>query len=161
MPATVVGDHVFEQERGSTEMRKILVLATATAALAGLVPSQASALTHAQQDRLLAQLKAKMACVVRYPVTQFTDITWYDDTANTPTYLEASGNPDSFVDRGPVTGLDYDYFFQTDPSVPPDTWLLGIKNTSGCRSKFPVAANPHPVAPLAQLKARALARRGL
>lgn len=142
-------------------MRKILVLATATAALAGLVPSQASALTHAQQDALLAKLKAKMACFQRYPVTQFGDFAWFGTTQNEPTYAEGSGNPDSLTDVGPITGLDYDYFFQTDPTFPPDTWLIGIKNTSGCRSKFPLAANPNPVAPLANVKARALASRGL
>jgi hypothetical protein len=143
-------------------MRKVLVLATATAALAGLVPSQASALTHAQQDKLLAKLKAKMACFQRYPVTQFGDFTWYGTTENDPTYAEPdSTNPDSLTDVGPISGLDYDYFFQTDPTFPPDTWLIGIKNTSGCRGKFPVAANPNPVAPMANAKARALAHRGL
>ena len=142
------------------KMRKILIAVLALTVIAALVPAKASA-RHTLAHKV-SVLEAKIGCLVKYPVTQFGDFAWYGTTQNDPTFAEAdSTNPDSLTDVGPITGIDFDYFFQQDPAFPPDAWLIGIKNTSTCRPKFPLAQNPNPVTALAKVKARALARRGL
>jgi hypothetical protein len=140
-------------------MKKILVAGVAAAALA--VPPSAFALTHAQQDAAIRRLNAKMACLVRFPVAQFGDYAAYTNAqgvnTNAPVYTEVdSTNPDSLTDNGAVTGLDFVFGFH------PHAWMIGIKNTVGCRAKFAKATKPAGVArpASAQFKARMLARVG-
>jgi hypothetical protein len=139
-------------------MRRVLLVVLALALLAALVPAKASA-RHTLAHRV-STLEGKMACLVRYPVTEFGDLAWYGvQGENDPVYDETdSGNPDSLTDLGPITALDWDYFFQQDPAFPPDAWLAGVKNTRACRQAFALGANPSAAA-AAQTQARALAHR--
>jgi hypothetical protein len=134
-------------------MKKVLVLVALLALVPAAIPAKGSALTLGQR---VSRLEAKAGCLQRIPVVEFGDYAWYGDPdpdtgPNAPTYLEDSGNPDSLVDVGAAFGVDFGYGY--NPSPPPnyvaDAWLIAIKNTATCRSRFGVAPNPLAARPAA------------
>lgn len=145
-------------------MKKLLVLAAGLALVPALVPAKANALTLGQR---VTRLENKMACLRRYPVTEFGDFAAYVNQGLIPPVdnevvvwdeAASSGNPDSLQDAGAVTGLDFDYFFQVDATFPPDRWLIGLVPSATCTSRFRLGSNPNPRPVSRLLRARQLAR---
>jgi hypothetical protein len=120
-------------------MKRILMAALALTLLAALVPAKAAA-RHTLAHRV-STLEAKLACMTRTPVFE------YGNPAGNqagPGYLWDNDESDG------VLALDnsfsaLDFYFTFDTSVgdpPPDVWLLTVKATSACRSRF--ARTPTP-----------------
>jgi hypothetical protein len=120
-------------------MKRILMAALALTLLAALVPAKAAA-RHTLAHRV-STLEAKLACMTRTPVFE------YGNPAGNqagPGYLWDNDESDG------VLALDnsfsaLDFYFTFDTSVgdpPPDVWLLTVKGTSACRSRF--ARTPTP-----------------
>jgi hypothetical protein len=137
---------------------KLLAVLCVVAVVSAVGVGSASARTERQQDAAITALTAKLGCLVRYPVTQYFDYAWFGlpgspgpyaapanpipsfsgfDPSNPATYPFAPAGL-ALNNWGPTPGLDFSFGFT------PDTWLLGIKNTSGCRAKFARAPNPNP-----------------
>ena len=121
-------------------MKKSLLLALALAVVPAFSPAAAHSATLAQR---VSALEAKLACVTRAPVNEFPGYPKYGDELigenATHVYDETdSGNPDSLTDLGSTVGLDWD--FGATPSF--GFWVLTVKNTSTCRSKWALTPTP-------------------
>jgi hypothetical protein len=118
--------------RAENLMKKLsIALLLGALVIAAILPAQASGATLRQR---VAALEAKMSCLVKYPVWNPSDYAWYG-----PSSPDGSGYVvDETVAYGfsNVTALDYAY------GVTRDAWVLGIRDTSRCRSRFATAANP-------------------
>jgi hypothetical protein len=126
-------------------MKKLVVLIALLALVPVLVPAQAHSLTLGQR---VTRLENKMACIKRIPVGRYQDFAWYgiDDPrppANQPPdfsgfdFNDTSTWPsDPLVNWGPITGVDLAY------GVTPNVWMLGIVNSTTCRGRFAILANP-------------------
>lgn len=135
-------------------MRKtIAVIAALAAGSLAVAPGAASGASQ------LGALSAKLNCLVRYPVSQFVDYSWFGqlpaappgnavpdltpyDPSNPATYPFApTGVP--LNNWGPTTGLDFAFGYPGQSA-----WLLGVKGTSKCVRKFRMAPAPaaRPVA---------------
>jgi len=152
-------------------MKRVVFLLAVAALLAALIPTGATA--HPKQARAIKALNAKLNCLVRYPVGQFSDYAFFGlagapgaavpvpqnevptyagfDPANPATYPFAPAGRALF-NWGPTTGLDLAY-----APFRPDAWLVGVRGTPGCRKKYRIAANPASLRPLPAVKARLLA----
>jgi len=150
-------------------MKRFVAIAIA-AAIAMVAAGPASARTERQQDLAITALKAKLNCLVRYPVTQYFDFAWFGlpgapgpypppanpipdttnlDPNNPATYPFApTGTP--LNNWGPISGIDFTF------GLRPDTWLLGLKPKASCRRKFARAANPNARATLRDVRLRTL-----
>lgn len=87
-------------------------------------------------------LTAKLNCLQKYPVFAFADYAYYD-LSNPAVEVLDIGLPPAPVqvlrDNQEITALDFNYGATIGQS---DAFLLGVKNTSSCRSRFPMASNP-------------------
>ncbi len=121
-------------------IRRSSALATlaAVAALALAAPAGAN---HTLAHKVQA-LTAKLNCLRKYPVFAFADYAYYDVTNPAVGVLD-TGLPPSPVqvlfDNQEITALDFNYGPTMGQS---DAFLLGVRNTSACRSRFPTAPNP-------------------
>jgi hypothetical protein len=136
-------------------MKKLVVLAAALALVPALAPAKAQALTEAQQNAAIAKLTAKMNCLKRFPLVSFGDYAAYSNQTVDNALLTwddslGSGNPDELQDAGVVSGVDFTF----GAPFPPDVWAVGVRNTSTCRAKFGLLANPfaRPVARMMRLR---------
>jgi hypothetical protein len=114
----------------------LAVVAVAAAASAG--PAGAN---HTLAHKVQA-LTAKLNCLQKYPVFAFADYAYYDMGNAAVQVLDMDLPPSPvqvLLDNQEITALDFNY----GPSIgQSDAFLLGVKNTSSCRSKFPTARNP-------------------
>lgn len=121
----------------------LAVVAVAAAASAG--PAGAN---HTLAHKVQA-LTAKLNCLQKYPVFAFADYAYYD-MSNPATSVLDTGLPPSpvqvLLDNQEITALDFNYGPTMGQS---DAFLLGVKDTSSCRSKFPTAPNPVSVSRVA------------
>jgi hypothetical protein len=121
-----------------------LVLAAA-AAVAAAPPAAAN---HSLGHKVQA-LTAKLNCLQKYPVFAFADYAYYDFADPSVQVLD-TGLPPAPVqvlrDNQEITALDFNYGPTMGQS---DAFLLGVKDTSSCRSKFPTAPNPVALARVA------------
>ena len=87
-------------------------------------------------------MTAKLNCLQKYPVFAFADYAYYD-LSNPAVEVLDMGLPPAPVqvlrDNQEITALDFNYGATIGQS---DAFLLGVKNTSSCRSRFPTASNP-------------------
>ena len=115
-----------------------IVLLAGVAALASAAPAGAD---HTLSHKIQA-LTAKLNCLQKYPVFEFADYAFYDLSEPSVTVLDA-GLPPSPVqvlrDSQEITALDFNYGSTMGQS---DAFLLGVKNTGFCKSKFPTAPDP-------------------
>jgi hypothetical protein len=111
----------------------------ALALLAALVPAKASA-RHTLAHRV-STLEAKLACMTRTPVFEYGDPAGDSDG---PGYVWDNTDADgTVVGDFATSALDFYFTFNTgagDP--PPDAWLLTVKPTSGCLSRFSRTPKP-------------------
>ena len=87
-------------------------------------------------------LTAKLNCLQRYPVFAFGDYAYYDLSDPNVTVLNTDARPTEvqvLPDNQEITALDFNYGPTMAQS---DAYLLGVKNTSTCRSKYALAPNP-------------------
>jgi hypothetical protein len=123
----------------------ILALTAATALLPAAPASANHTLAHKVQ-----LLTAKLNCLQRYPVFAFADYAYYEaGGGSTVEVLDTSAPPvpvQVLLDNQEITALDFNYGTGAPPS---DAFLLGIKMTTACRSKSPLAPNPVSVARVA------------
>jgi hypothetical protein len=88
------------------------------------------------------QLTQKLNCLQRYPVFAFADYAYYDFTDPSVQVLD-TGLPPTPVqvlrDSQEITALDFNYGPNFGQS---DAFLLGIRSTHYCKSRFPTAPNP-------------------
>jgi hypothetical protein len=120
----------------------------ALTALAALTLSAPAPANHTLAHKVQA-LTAKLNCLQRYPVYAFSDYAFYDPAGASVPVLSAEDDPeevDVLLDNQEITALDFNYGPTMSQS---DAYLLGIKNTYSCRSKFPLAPNPVSVARVA------------
>jgi hypothetical protein len=147
--------------------RAPLFALTVSALVVAFFPTGASG-RHTLAHRVAA-LEGKMSCLGRVPVNRFGDYAWFgllnaaapanpssdftnfdpDDPSTYP--FAPTGLP--LNNWGAVTGLDLAY---GDPT--PRLWMLAVRNTALCRSKFRVLANPAPLRLAKQVRAARLAR---
>jgi hypothetical protein len=124
-----------------------LLALSAAAALTLAAPAPANH-TLAHKVQLLT---AKLNCLQRYPVFAFADYAYYETGGGSAVEVLDTQTPTPqpvqvLLDRQEITALDFNY----GPTMPQsDAFLLGVKNTSACRSKFSLAANPVSVARIA------------
>jgi hypothetical protein len=116
----------------------ILALAAATSLMVAAPASANHTLAHKVQ-----LLTAKLNCLQRYPVFAFGDYAYYDLSDPSVEVLDtqtpAPQPVEVLKDNQEITALDFNYGPTMAQS---DAFLLGIKNTSTCRSKFAIAPNP-------------------
>jgi hypothetical protein len=147
-------------------MRKLFAFAFAAALLVAAALPGGAAGRHTLAHRVTT-LEGKMSCLRRVPVTQFGDYAWFGLFNAAP---PANPSPD-FTDFDPtdpstypfapeglalnnwgtITGLDLAY------GSAPDVWMLAVRNTPTCRSRFVVLVNPNPARVSTQLQAARLA----
>jgi hypothetical protein len=141
-------------------MRRTLLIALALALLAALMPAKASA-RHTLAHRV-SILEAKVGCLVKYPVNEFGDYALYDVASGMPssTAVDTDGGV-TVAEYGPFLhdmgsgfGIDFNYGY----AFGPDAWLIGIKNTSTCRSRFATAPDPLGVSAAGKVQAAKAAR---
>lgn len=146
-------------------MRKLFAFALAAMLVVAAFPGGAAG-RHTLAHRV-STLEGKMNCLRRVPVTQFGDYAWFGlfnaaPPAN-PSPDFTNFNPDdpstypfapdglALNNWGTITALDLAY------GSTPDVWMLAVRNTITCRSRFLVAANPNPARVATQLQAARLA----
>jgi len=122
-------------------MNRRLGATLALTAVIVLAPAAPAGANHTLAHKVQA-LTAKLNCLQKYPVFAFADYAYYDlsdpavevlDTGMPPTPVQV------LRDNQEITGLDFNY----GPTIgQSDAFLLGVKNTSSCKSKFPTATNP-------------------
>ena len=115
-----------------------MLAAVAVAVLAAAGPAGAN---HTLAHKVQA-LTAKLNCLQKYPVYAFADYAYYELTDPAVEVLDTQ-MPPSLVqvlrDNQEITALDFNY----GPTIgQSDAFLLGVKNTSTCKSKFSTATNP-------------------
>jgi hypothetical protein len=131
-------------------MRKFFVAISVVGLLVAL-PGTAGAATLRQR---VAKLEAKMACLKRTPMATWFGYAWYEGDV---------GDPGPFPVHDPATDLILDSLFAANFSQAAgggaDYWVVTVRNTATCRSRFGVVTNPYarPVANRA-LYERRLAR---
>ena len=120
--------------------RTCAILALTSAAALTLAAPASANHTLAHKVQLLTE---KMNCLQRYPVFAFGDYAYYDLSDASVEVLDTQTPTPQPVqvlkDNQEITALDFNY----GPTIgQSDAFLLGIKNTSTCRSKFALAPNP-------------------
>ena len=117
--------------------RATLALAV-VAAIASAAPAGAN---HSLGHKVQA-LTTKLNCLQKYPVFAFADYAYYD-LGDPSVEVFDTGLPPAPVqvlrDNQEITALDFNFGPTMGQS---DAFLLGVKDTSSCRSKFPTAPNP-------------------
>ena len=117
-------------------MRKLWI-ALVICALFVALPATAGGATLRKR---VAKLEDKMACLKRTPMSTYLGYAYYEGVV---------GDPPPFPVHDPSTDLvldsnvaaSFDQLF-TSPG-PADYWVAVVRNTSACRSKFDVSANPY------------------
>jgi hypothetical protein len=137
------GNHAGRSTLGRRTRRAgaLLVLATiVTLALPGTAGADHTLLHKVNQ------LTQRLNCLQKYPVFAFADYAYYDLSSPSVQVLD-TGLPPTPVqvlrDNQEITALDFNYgptFGQSD------AFLLGIRSTHYCKSRFPTAPNPVPAA---------------
>ncbi len=115
-----------------------IVTAVLVVVLAAAAPAGAN---HTLAHKVQA-LTAKLNCLQKYPVFAFADYAYYDLGDPAVQVLDTSlppGPVQVLRDNQEITALDFNYGATIGQS---DAFLLGVKNTSSCKSKFPTASNP-------------------
>jgi len=137
-------------------MRKLVVLIGLLALVPGLSPAKADALTLSER---VARLEAKLSCLRKIPLVEYTDFTRYGDPATgenaqstydtqSPTDTPTNDNPDGLTDLGSVSGVDF--AFET---AGPDYYILAVRARNnlldettpqypGCGKKFALQPTP-------------------
>jgi hypothetical protein len=121
-------------------MRKLLVAALSAALLMAALPAQASGTLRTR----VAKLEAKMACLKRTPMSSYLGYAWYESDGSVHVLTDTTNFSDSFSAAEFAQALG-----DTDP---PAYWVVVVRNTSTCRGKFGIVANP--------FAARAVSRAG-
>jgi hypothetical protein len=127
-------------------MRKLLAALVLCALSVALLPAAAGGATLAQR---VNKLEAQMDCLKRTPMSMWSGYAWY----------EADGTvhvvDDPATDAGAVAA-SFDQAY-VGPGAP-DYWVVAVKNTSSCRSKFGITTNPYVARALATAGVQRLAR---
>jgi len=122
-------------------MNRRMAVVLALAAVVGLAPATPAGANHTLAHKVRA-LTTKLNCLQKYPVFAFADYAYYD-LGNPAVEVLDTGMPPAPVqvlrNNQEITALDFNYGPTMGQS---DAFLLGVKNTSSCRSKFPTATNP-------------------
>ena len=122
-------------------MKRRLGPLLATAAVVVLAAAGPVGANHTLAHKVQA-LTAKLNCLQKYPVYAFADYAYYDLTDPAIEVLDTQLPPSPVQvlrDNQEITALDFNY----GPTVgQSDAFLLGVKNTRSCKSKFPTATNP-------------------
>jgi hypothetical protein len=122
----------------------ILALTAATALTLAAPASANHTLAHKVQ-----LLTAKLNCLQKYPVFAFSDYAYYELGTASVEVLD-TGDPPApvqvLLDNQEITALDFNYGPTQGQS---DAFVLGVKRTSACMSKFPTAPNPVSLARVA------------
>jgi hypothetical protein len=111
-------------------MRKLIVFVGLLALVPGLSPAKADALTLSER---VARLEAKLSCLRKIPMVEYTGFTWYGDPAGgesaqntydtqSRTDTPTNDNPDGLTDLGSVPGVDF--AFET---AGPDYYVLAVR----------------------------------
>ena len=121
-------------------IRRLSALA-ALAAVAALALAPSAGANHTLAHKVQV-LTAKLNCLQTYPVFAFSDYAYYQfGMASVPvmTSEDAPQEVNVLLDNQEITALDFNY----GPTIgQSDAFLLGVKNTSTCKSKFSTATNP-------------------
>jgi hypothetical protein len=122
-------------------IRRICAILALAAATALTVAAPASA--HHTLAHKVEALTTKLNCLQRYPVFAFGDYAYYDLSDPSVEVLDTQTPTPQPVqvlrDKQEITALDFNYGPTMAQS---DAFLLGIKNTPTCRSKFAIAPDP-------------------
>lgn len=122
-------------------MRRRLGPALAAAAVVVVAAAGPAGANHTLAHKVQA-LTEKLNCLQKYPVYAFADYAYYDLTDPAVDVLDTQVPPapvQVLRDNQEITALDFNY----GPTVgQSDAFLLGVKNTSSCKSKFSTATNP-------------------
>ena len=124
-------------------MRRISLALAVCALVVAAAPGVAGAKTLSQR---VNALEAKMSCLKRTAMSTYIGYAWYESDGS----VHVVGDPST--DLGTFAAGFGQAFGDT---APPDHWVVVVKNTAGCRSKFGIASNPYGARPVLQ---RALAR---
>ncbi|HWB55336.1 MAG TPA: hypothetical protein VG479_00195 [Gaiellaceae bacterium] len=122
-------------------MRRISLALAVCALVVAVAPGVAGAKTLSKRVKVL---EAKMSCVKRTAMSTYIGYAFYDNdgSGNVHVLADPSGLTDSFpgANFGQAIG---------DTSAP-DHWVLVVRNTSECRARFGVVANPYGARPAVQ-----------
>ena len=123
----------------------ILALTAATA----LLPAAPASANHTLAHKVTL-LTAKLNCLQRYPVFAFGDYAYYDLSDASVEVLDTQTPTPQPVqvlkDNQEITALDFNY----GPTIgQSDAFVLGVKRTSTCLSRFALAPNPLSLARVA------------
>jgi hypothetical protein len=126
-------------------MRRISVALAVCALVIAVAPGTAAARKTLSQR--VNALEAKMSCLKRTAMSTYLGYAFYEDDGSVHVLTDLANQTDSFpgANFGQAIG---------DPSTP-DYWVVAVRNTAGCRSKFGIATNPYGARPVLQ---RAYAR---
>ena len=127
-------------------MRRISLALAVCALVVAAAPGVAGAKTLSQR---VNALEAKLSCLKRTAMSTYLGYAYYDNDGLGTVHVLTDVT--DFTDSYP--GANFGQAIQD--SSPPDHWVVVVKNTVGCRSKFGIATNPYGARPVLQ---RALAR---
>jgi hypothetical protein len=115
-------------------MKKLTIAAVLAGAL--VVPGSAAAVhtTPHLKAMVLAQ-QAELNCLVRYAASSYLGYAWYEGNGDVHVLTDTTnfGDSSSALDLGVAVG---------DTSAP-DVWLVAVKNTTACKRKLAIGANPY------------------
>lgn len=128
--------------------RRVCAILALTAATA-LLPAAPASANHTLAHKVTL-LTAKLNCLQRYPVFAFGDYAYYDLSDASVEVLDTQTPTPQPVqvlkDNQEITALDFNY----GPTIgQSDAFVLGVKRTSTCLSRFALAPNPLSLARVA------------
>ena len=122
-------------------MRKLWIALAVVCALAVALPAMAGGATLRQR---VNKLEDKLACLKRTPASTYLGFAYYEDQPPGGPFPVHDPAADIF-DSNPATIFEQLLGGPFDP----DYWLVVVRNTSSCRSKFDTVANPYSARPAA------------
>jgi hypothetical protein len=120
-------------------MRRISLALAACALVVVAVPGTAGAKTLSQRVKAL---EAKMSCLKRTAMSTYLGYAWYEDNGSGPEL----GMPATLADTYPSANFGQ----AVGDTAAPDHWVVVVRNTSECRARFGIVANPYGARPAVQ-----------
>jgi hypothetical protein len=134
-------------------MRKLWIALAVVCALAVALPAMAGGATLRQR---VNKLEDKLDCLRKTPASTYIGYAYYEGQV---------GDPGPFPVHDPSTDLLTDASFAAafdqlfGGPFNPDYWLVVVRDTSSCRSKFDTVANPYTARPAALTSSSASMQR--
>jgi hypothetical protein len=130
-------------------MRRISLALAVGALVVAAAPGVAGAKTLAQR---VNALEAKMSCLKRTAMSTYIGYAYYDDDGLGT--LHVLTDTTDFADSNFASAFNQ----AVGDTAPPDYWVVAVRNTTTCRSKFGITTNPYGARPVVQ---RAVARANM